>query len=199
MNLEKNKVVQVGAPLFIRKYTEFGKVMPTFPNPTVAPEPAPAVEQQIEAAALAGLYHRHGGVTALAQQYAMSDPTSSVWYDLVQWLDRRRTVDYINQHYPLWTQVKAQEVRDTHSACHLPFSDTPAEDEWLLPYVVPEASDISTPTSAGSISFSHISMALAETLYDRAAADLPCPGGYRQAMSLPDGPEWEAAITLREI
>eukprot|EP00854_Cymbomonas_tetramitiformis_P030262 gene30262-37801_t len=46
LDLEKNKVVQVGAPLFIRKYTEFGQVMSTFPDPTVALEPAPAVEQQ---------------------------------------------------------------------------------------------------------------------------------------------------------
>ncbi|KAK3241713.1 hypothetical protein CYMTET_48548 [Cymbomonas tetramitiformis] len=89
---------------------------------------------------------------------------------------------------------------DTHSACYLPFSDTPAEDEWLLPYVMPEAGSASTHASGDSISFSHISMALAETLYDRTGADLPCPGGYRRVMSLPDdGPEWEAAITLREI
>eukprot|EP00854_Cymbomonas_tetramitiformis_P004905 gene4905-5986_t len=46
LDLERNKVVQVGMPLFIWKYTEFGQVMSTFPDPTVAPEPAPAVEQQ---------------------------------------------------------------------------------------------------------------------------------------------------------
>ncbi|KAK3262075.1 hypothetical protein CYMTET_29051 [Cymbomonas tetramitiformis] len=53
----EDKMVPVGKPLFIRKYSGVG-------------------------------------------QYAMADPTYYryfMWYDLVQWLDRRRTVDCINQ------------------------------------------------------------------------------------------------------
>ncbi|KAK3265451.1 hypothetical protein CYMTET_25865 [Cymbomonas tetramitiformis] len=185
-----------------------------------------------------------------AQQYVMADPAGTAWFDLVHWLDRRRVIDCVNQHYPLWTLAKAQEARgdplypalivstdmrrsrsygvlfrpmaygdvtaprayamdlraslvvfpDTHSACHLPFSDHPEQDQWLLPhYVVPPEDTVGTLPASGTLSFCHISADLAERLYHTAAPDLPLPGGYRQALSMPDGAQWEEAITGGEV
>eukprot|EP00854_Cymbomonas_tetramitiformis_P028504 gene28504-biopygen29594 len=54
-----------------------------------------------------------------------------------------------------------------HLACHLPFSDHPEQDQWLLPhYVVPPDDTV---------------------------------GGYRQALSMPDGAQWEEAIAGGEV
>ncbi|KAK3284426.1 hypothetical protein CYMTET_7927 [Cymbomonas tetramitiformis] len=89
---------------------------------------------------------------------------------------------------------------DTHSACHLPFSDHPEQDQWLLPhYVVPPEDTVGTLPASGTLSFCHISTDLAERLYHTAAPDLPLPGGYRQALSMPDGAQWEEAITGGEV
>ncbi|KAK3250039.1 hypothetical protein CYMTET_40540, partial [Cymbomonas tetramitiformis] len=279
LDLERNKVVSEGRPDFIRNYSEFGQVISSFPAPAPdeqhsAPVPSDRPEpwrdyttdMVVTIHSVAAYYDTRDGETyatvqlldtgsadtfwTTAQQYVMADPAGTAWFDLVHWLDRRRVIDCVNQHYPLWTLAKAQEARgdplypalivstdmrrsrsygvlfrpmaygdvtaprayamdlraslvvfpDTHSACHLPFSDHPEQDQWLLPhYVVPPEDTVGTLPASGTLSFSHISADLAERLYHTAAPDLPLPGGYRQALSMPDGAQWEEAITGGEV
>ncbi|KAK3269327.1 hypothetical protein CYMTET_22228 [Cymbomonas tetramitiformis] len=73
---------------------------------------------------------------------------------------------------------------DIHSACHLPgLSDSPSDDEWLLPHVVVQPEDLrDTADGSGTpFSSSHISLAHAERLHDQAAPQMPLRGGSASA------------------
>jgi len=208
LDIEKNVVIKHGAPFFVRQYTEFGQVMASFPDPAesepvvpacdAGPRPEPYhdcyVGRQYTICSISAYYDGADDETyAIVQlrdsdgdifwtsavQYLMVDPYSDAYFALTQWIARRRALDCVNQYYPLWTVVKAQERKgaplcpailissdmrrkrsygvvfqpsvlpgdprpavfhedlraglvvfpDTHSACHLPFADTPEQDQ----------------------------------------------------------------------
>ncbi|KAK3248388.1 hypothetical protein CYMTET_42149 [Cymbomonas tetramitiformis] len=140
LDLEKNVVTDVGDPQFVRRYDDFGQVMLSFPDPDTEPEvPAPHSTSRPEpyrdctpgviytVHTIGAYYHAADGETyatvqlrdpagdtfwtSASQYLTLADPFGDAYYVITQWLARRRAIDCVNQYFPLWTVVKAQERR----------------------------------------------------------------------------------------